>query len=69
MGRARRSAVPARLECVTAQSKIPRQCAYAELREAYRERPDSASEAESWSNCEEFEAETAVRLVDVLPVR
>jgi predicted transcriptional regulator len=28
---------------------------YADMREAYRKQPDSASEADSWSNCEKFE--------------
>jgi predicted transcriptional regulator len=27
----------------------------ADMREAYRNQPDSASEADSWSNCEKFE--------------
>ena len=29
---------------------------YADMREAYRKQPDAASEADSWSNCERFEA-------------
>ena len=29
---------------------------YAAMREAYRKQPDSASESDSWSNCEKFEA-------------
>ncbi|MBZ5622670.1 MAG: ribbon-helix-helix domain-containing protein [Acidobacteriia bacterium] len=28
----------------------------ARMREAYRKQPDSASEADDWSNCEEFDA-------------
>jgi predicted transcriptional regulator len=27
----------------------------ADMREAYRRQPDSASDADSWSNCEKFE--------------
>ena len=27
----------------------------ADMREAYRKQPDSASESDSWSNCEKFE--------------
>jgi hypothetical protein len=27
---------------------------YADVREAYRKQPDSASESESWSNCETY---------------
>jgi predicted transcriptional regulator len=29
---------------------------YARMREAYRKHPDSAAEADDWSNCEEFKA-------------
>jgi predicted transcriptional regulator len=29
---------------------------FARMREAYRKLPDSAAEADDWSNCEEFEA-------------
>ncbi len=29
---------------------------YAQMREAYRQHPDSASEAESWAGCEKFDA-------------
>ena len=29
--------------------------ACADMREAYRKQPDSASESDSWSNCEKFE--------------
>jgi predicted transcriptional regulator len=32
-----------------------RQRVYGDMREAYGRQPDSASEAESWSNCEKFE--------------
>ena len=28
---------------------------YADMREAYRQRPDSASESDSWSDCEKFD--------------
>ena len=31
-----------------------RQHEYASMREAYKRQPDSASEADDWSNCEEF---------------
>lgn len=33
-----------------------RQREYARMREAYRKQPDSASEADDWSNSEAFEA-------------
>jgi predicted transcriptional regulator len=29
---------------------------FARMREAYRKQPDSGSDADDWSNCEEFEA-------------
>lgn len=29
---------------------------YAQMREAYRKKPDSAAEADDWSTCEKFEA-------------
>ena len=29
---------------------------YAQMREAYRKHPDSASEADAWAGCEKFEA-------------
>jgi predicted transcriptional regulator len=29
---------------------------FAQIREAYRKQPDSATAPDSWSNCEEFEA-------------
>ena len=29
---------------------------YARMREAYRKKPDSAADADDWSNCEKFEA-------------
>ena len=29
---------------------------YARIRDAYRKQPDSATEADDWSNCEDFEA-------------
>ena len=28
---------------------------YADMREAYRQQPDSGSESDPWSNCEKFE--------------
>ena len=31
-----------------------RQREYADMREAYRKQPDSASESDSWSNCEKY---------------
>lgn len=29
---------------------------YAKMRDAYRKQPDSVSEADDWTNCEEFQA-------------
>jgi hypothetical protein len=46
-----------RTEFIRAFIKEPiRRREYADMREAYRKQPDSASEADSWSNCEKFEA-------------
>jgi hypothetical protein len=40
----------------TAVKSTLRKREYADMREAYRKQPDSASESDSWSNCEKFEA-------------
>ena len=40
----------------TAVRSALRKREYADMREAYRKQPDAASEADSWSNCERFEA-------------
>ena len=36
--------------------KAIREAEYARIRRAYEEQPDSAAEADDWSNCEEFKA-------------
>ena len=32
-----------------------RKCEFERMREAYRKQPDSAADADDWSNCEEFQ--------------
>jgi hypothetical protein len=39
----------------TAVKEAIRKRQYADMREAYRKQPDSASEADSWADCEKFE--------------
>jgi hypothetical protein len=38
----------------TAVREAIRKREYADMGEAYREQPDSASEADSWSDCEKY---------------
>ena len=38
----------------TAVEEPIRKREYADMREAYRKQPDSASESDSWSNCEKY---------------
>jgi hypothetical protein len=55
----RKVATPAKVKRTefirTAVKEALRKREYADMREAYRKQPDSASESDSWSNCERFE--------------